>query len=309
MNPVRVGVVGYDRLGKRVADAVRLQPDMVLAGVAESDPVRLRLLRHHALPSAADDLADWAAGCDVLVDCRGGLPPLPVPVVHVPGVAGAGVLYGPGTPGERLAGRPDVRVACADAVALLRLLAALAQWQPFTRLFSSCACRAAHATEHHGASIDALEPVFAEPAEDADLEELLRRHVAEWHVRRTRVPYTHSHLHMIKLDCVRPPAPDVVRAALRSARRVLTSAVARGLTDTGQLQEHFRDVGRPWADRPEVFVWEESVAVTGNSLVLMADVGPEATPVPDVIDAVRYRCRPSVADAAGVTDRALGLRR
>jgi glyceraldehyde-3-phosphate dehydrogenase/erythrose-4-phosphate dehydrogenase len=34
-NKVSVGVNGYGVIGKRVADAVRLQPDMVLVGVSD----------------------------------------------------------------------------------------------------------------------------------------------------------------------------------------------------------------------------------------------------------------------------------
>ena len=37
MNRIRVAVNGYGVIGKRVADAVRLQDDMALAGVAEED--------------------------------------------------------------------------------------------------------------------------------------------------------------------------------------------------------------------------------------------------------------------------------
>src|SRR6056297_3008115 len=35
---IRVGVNGYGTIGKRVADAVRLQPDMELIGVAKTRP-------------------------------------------------------------------------------------------------------------------------------------------------------------------------------------------------------------------------------------------------------------------------------
>ena len=34
-NIIRVGVYGYGVIGKRVADAVRLQPDMELVGVSD----------------------------------------------------------------------------------------------------------------------------------------------------------------------------------------------------------------------------------------------------------------------------------
>ena len=36
--PIQVAVNGYGTIGKRVADAVRLQPDMELLGVAKTSP-------------------------------------------------------------------------------------------------------------------------------------------------------------------------------------------------------------------------------------------------------------------------------
>src|ERR1700761_3342830 len=38
MNTIRVGVVGYGTIGKRIADAIVAQPDMRLAGVSIRNP-------------------------------------------------------------------------------------------------------------------------------------------------------------------------------------------------------------------------------------------------------------------------------
>lgn len=90
MNPrerIRVAVNGYGVIGKRVADAVALQPDMTLAGVcdvaADWRP-RMALAKAYALFGATADhatamravgldvagtLGDLLARADVLVDC------------------------------------------------------------------------------------------------------------------------------------------------------------------------------------------------------------------------------------------------
>ena len=48
---VRVAVLGYGVIGKRVADAVRLQPDMELVGVADvATDYRVKAAVVHGLP-------------------------------------------------------------------------------------------------------------------------------------------------------------------------------------------------------------------------------------------------------------------
>ncbi|HCG0413741.1 TPA: type II glyceraldehyde-3-phosphate dehydrogenase, partial [Pseudomonas aeruginosa] len=87
MNKVRVAVNGYGVIGKRVADAVALQEDMALAGVADVvHDYRLQVAAQRAFPiyaataeaaqsmraaglPVAGDLADLLANADVVVDC------------------------------------------------------------------------------------------------------------------------------------------------------------------------------------------------------------------------------------------------
>jgi len=79
---IKVGVVGYGTIGKRVADAVLLQPDMELVGVTiNSYNYRMSSaaragIRLFALSSAASfpvpiagTFKDLLAACDVIVDC------------------------------------------------------------------------------------------------------------------------------------------------------------------------------------------------------------------------------------------------
>jgi glyceraldehyde-3-phosphate dehydrogenase (NAD(P)) len=185
----------------------------------------------------------------------------------------------------------------------------LAHLPPAERLFSSCARRVGHAANRGSSQVDALEPVFALPHEDADLQSLLGSFVEMVHMRRTNVPYTHSHLHHIKLDLKSPTSRESVVDALRRAPRVRLAAGASRFPDTGRLQEFDRDLGRPRGDRPEVFVWEESVAVQQRSVFMTVDVDPDATPIPELIDAVRCLARRdlSPAEIMGITDRSLGI--
>jgi glyceraldehyde-3-phosphate dehydrogenase (NAD(P)) len=108
------------------------------------------------------------------------------------------------------------------------------------------------------------------------------------YVRRTRVPYTHSHLHHLKIDLAAPLPRAAVLDAFRDHSRIRVAAGEAGFPHTARVQEYDRDLGRPRGDRPEVFVWEETVAVVGRSVFLTADVSPDAAPVPDIIDAILH---------------------
>ena len=86
MSTIRVGINGYGVIGKRVADAVALQPDMEVVGVADTATdyrVELARLRGHALfgstPQATvamgatgleptGELGELLANIDVIVD-------------------------------------------------------------------------------------------------------------------------------------------------------------------------------------------------------------------------------------------------
>jgi hypothetical protein len=98
--------------------------------------------------------------------------------------------------------------------------------------------------------------------------------------------------------------------ALRRGSRILVGAARDGFTDTASVQEFYRDLGGRWPDRYATFVWEESVQVDGDALLLMADVCPETTAVPEILDAVRLLSgwTGSVAECRARTDAGLRIR-
>ena len=123
MSGALVGVVGYNQIGKRVADAIAAAPDLQLAGVYERDARRREVIRARQVPLVTEELEAWAAGCAVVVVCEPISAELTMrtvfaPLVHI--------------------GQSGLSVPCADALAFVRLLTCL---PPVNRLFSSCARR------------------------------------------------------------------------------------------------------------------------------------------------------------------------
>ena len=280
------------------------QPDLRLAGVHETDLERIKVLRARGISWSTGDVQDWAASCGALVVCRPGVPALAGRVVYSPEVSAACPMLSGACWSSEIR---QLRVPCADALAFCRLLTHL---PPVERLFSSCARRAGHATDHRWARVDALEPLFDLPGDDADLRALLAPRVPAVYVRRTLLPYTHSHLHHLKLDLRTPLNREAALDALRRAPRRAWRQVEADFPTRGTCRNTIGTWGER-GDRPEVFVWEETVEIVERRLFLTMDVNPDAAPIPDLIDAVRRLARIdlSLAEISRLTDLSLAIGR
>lgn len=314
MSLLRVAVAGLDRQGRRLADLLRTQADFSLSGTYDNWPDHLEAARRMGLPVAVS-LEEMVGECDVLVHLG---------LDHVPqierSIISRATLVAPRMPRNSVVftvlqapslGGPVVQIPSANALAFGRLMRALHPFGPVNRFFASTFCRAGHATDAAAGSVDALEPLFDDDAEQADLQTLFQGIVPSYHVRRVRGPCTHADLHMIKIDFADAIDASAILAALRTVPRLIVAAARDGFTDTAQVQEFYRDMGAAHRDRHAVFIWEESVQVDASSLMLMANVCPDATPVPELFDAIRLcgRAELSLAEVVARTDAGLRLPR
>ena len=287
---IRVSVIGYDLLGKRIADAVAQQPDMDLAGVFDDDPSCQSMVMHRGyslLPGPPDQLVPPG---DVAVLCRTDGYVVDTPVIYAAYVrSSTGQLFTPLSRAADVAGQSCVRVALPDVIALGRILQAIDSLASVERLFASIIVRSGHATERSAGSVDALEPLPEDAHMTRQMTEAFGPRVPCFRITRVRAPYSHSHLHTVKLDLDKQLDRQLMLDALAREPRILIGSAADGFATTADIQEFFRNGSRPRGDRPEVFVWEESIMVKGQSLCLMMDVCQEATSVLDTIDALRLR--------------------
>jgi glyceraldehyde-3-phosphate dehydrogenase (NAD(P)) len=309
---IRVRLVGYDLVGKRIADAVACQEDMELSGVLDDDLQRRRLIVAQGLPVLEDERSASFGDSDVAVVCREDRPVKGVTVVYASHFAvEEGVLFSPLTGAGHVFGQRHVRVASPDVIALARLVKAVAPIAGVERLYANVITRAGHATQQAAGNVDSLEPLPADGPTTSQLARVLGRVVGRVYVSRVRAPYTRSHLHTIKLDLDVAVERQAVLNALREAPRVLVASAADGFGTTADVQEFFRNSPRRRSDRPELFVWEESVMSDKQRLYLLADVCQEATSIPETIDAIRLSQSRSVDPAESIrrTDAALGIGR
>lgn len=309
---VRVCVVGYDLIGKRIADAVACQQDMELVHVVEDDPQRHPFIAARGFPLSRHfpDPCVGTRTIDIAVLCRndGCLPEIPVVLAsHLR--REEGMLFSPTTAPERVLGQMCVRIPSPDVIAVGRLVKAISGLAGIERLFANTITRVGHATAVCSGSADAFEPLADDDIMNRQWSDSLAGWVLCHEMRRIRVPYTHSHLHVIKLDVDRLVEHSAVLDAIVHAPRLLLVSAADGFETTADLQEFFRDGSRLRFDRPEVVVWKESVTLRGRQLYLMMDVCQEATSIPETVDAIRLRQSASADgdDSVRQTDTALGI--
>ena len=341
-SPIRVAVNGYGVIGKRVADAVRLQDDMLLAGVADvtSDyriqtAVQLEIPLYGATEPAIaamreagitphGTLDDLVAACDVIVDCT----PKKVAGLNKERYAAAGrkaIFQG----GEKHAltgfsfvaslnyadalGRDLVRVVSCNTTALGRVVGTLhrAGLVRTTRavLFR---CGTDPWESHLNAPLNTVVPETSTPSHQGpDLQTILPD--LEIVTMAAKGPFDLGHVHFTMVETTRPTSVDEVRTILEGTPRIAFVRADDGIAGQNSIVELMRDLGRPRGDLWEVAVWEDALAVRpdGLEIYLVYHVPNEAIVIPETIDAIRAMTglETDAARSMAKTDASLGVQR
>ena len=98
------------------------------------------------------------------------------------------------------------------------------------------------------------------------------------------VPTTLAHVISFQADLASAATESAVLEALDCLPRVV---VGRGLRSTADVAEHFQDLGRYRRDRPEIYVWQESVVVERQTVYATISVHMESITIPETIDCIR----------------------
>ena len=337
---VRVAVNGYGVIGKRVADAVRAQPDMELAGVSDvttdyriktaavlglpvyaSVPEKVREMQAAGVP-VAGTLEDLLARIDVMVDCT----PKGIGAKNLARYRAAGVkaiLQG----GEKHAvtghsfvaqanyasalGRDATRVVSCNTTATVRTLGALLQAGLLGKARGVLIRRATDPWEaDHSGIMNTVVPEADIPSHQGPdaltvLPDLDVITVA------AKAAHTQCHLHYWIVELTRPASRDEVLDAFRVAPRIASVRMSDGIVALNSTVDLMRDLGRPRGDLWEVALWEDVLAVHGREAMYTYQVFNEAIVVPESVDAIRALVGEVRDGAVSIarTDEALGMRR
>jgi glyceraldehyde-3-phosphate dehydrogenase (NAD(P)) len=334
-----VAVNGYGIIGKRVADAVKLQPDMELIGVSDvvSDyrvktAVARNLPVYTSLPEKANEmkaagipvagtLDDLLAQVDAVVDCT----PKGIGALNLGRYRAAGVkavLQG----GEKhnvtghsfvaqanyetALGRDNTRVVSCNTTSIVRTLGALRDAGLLTRARGVLVRRATDPWESDHSGI--MNTVVPEPHIPSHQGPDAQTVIPELDVVTiaAKACHTQTHNHYWVVELARPASRDEVLDVFRATPRLAFIRVADGLVALNSTVELMKDLGRPRGDMWEVALWEDILTINGSEAYYTYQVYNEAIVVPESIDAIRALTG-IVEDgrqSMRITDETLGLR-
>lgn len=337
---IRVAVNGYGVIGKRVADAVRLQPDMELVGVADvvtdyrvKAAAVLGLPIYAALPEKVNDmkgagipvqgtLDDLLAQVDVVVDCT----PKGIGAKnreHYRAVGVKAIFQG----GEKhsLTGhsfvaqanyettieREATRVVSCNTTSIVRTLTALRDAGLLRKARGVLMRRATDPWESdHSGVMNTMVPEPHIPSHQGPDAQTVVPDLDVITIA-AKAAHTQSHNHYWVVELSRAASREEVLEAFRAVPRIALIRMHDGIVALNSTIELMKDLGRPRGDMWEVALWEDVLTVQGNEVYYTYQVFNEAIVIPENVDAIRALAG-TIKDgreSMRMTDETLGIRR
>jgi len=335
---VRVAVNGYGVIGKRIADAIVVQDDMELVGVADvvSDwRVKVAVEKGYPVyastPEAAEgmsaagiplsgNLDDLLERVDVIADAT----PKKVAAANLEKYRAAkvkSIFQG----GEKHSltghsfvaqanyasalGRDATRVVSCNTTSIVRTLGALKNAGLLKKARGVLIRRATDPWESdHSGVMNTVVPETVIPSHQGPDAQTVDPELDVVTIA-LKAAHTTSHLHAWSVELTRPATKEEVLDAFRVAPRIAFLRASEGVFALNSTIEMMADLGRPRGDMWEVGLWEDSLTVMDKEAFYNYQVYNQAIVVPETIDAIRAITGIEKDGAASIakTDRAMGL--
>lgn len=335
---VRVAVNGYGVIGKRVADAVAMQEDMELVGIADVANdwrIKVAVKKGYSVyasnPEAADNmraagislvgtLDDLLKQIDVVVDAT----PKNIAATNLEKYHAAGVksifqggekhsLTGHSFVAQAnyatALGRDTTRVVSCNTTSIVHTLGALKQAGLLKKARGVLIRRATDPWESdHSGIMNTVVPETTIPSHQGPDAQTV---IPDLDVVTIAVVAAHttSHLHAWSVELTRVATKDEVLAAFSAVPRIAFLRATDGVVALNSTLELMADLGRPRGDMWEVGLWEDSLTVKGNEVFYNYQVYNQAIVVPETIDAIRALTgiENDGMKSIAKTDKAMGL--
>jgi len=312
VDKIKVGIVGYGTIGKRVADAVLLQDDMELVGVtAHSYNYRMisaavKNIPMYKWPEAGDlnglkmtgEFDELLKQSDIIVDCspkpKGAenkekyyLPNNKKVIYQGGEKAGvAEVSFTAQCNYQEALNKDHIRVVSCNTTGLCRTLNAIKSKYGIEAVHATMIRRGADPWDIRHGPINAIVPVLELPSHHGpDVKTVL--HDMPIFTTALSVSSTLMHMHTVTVDCTETPDVNEVIKLFENTTRVRMVDNASKVRSTAEIMEFAKDLGRDRSDMPEIVVWKEAVGVTGNKLLYVQAIHQESDVVCENIDAIR----------------------
>ncbi|MFH0860005.1 MAG: type II glyceraldehyde-3-phosphate dehydrogenase [Candidatus Altiarchaeota archaeon] len=339
MDKIKVGINGYGTIGKRVADAVNLQDDMVVSGVTKTKPdwiaklaVKKGFRIYGAIPEAVENfkkekvpmqgtIEDLVKASDLIVDCSPGkksgeknkedyYKKAKIKAIFQGGEKAhiADVSFSALRNYDQAINKDYVRVVSCNTTGLCRTLGAVKDSFGIKKARVILIRRGPDPGNTKSGPVNAIvpNPVTVPSHHGPDVVTVMPdlNIVTVGFV----VPTTLMHLQTLMVELKKDAKSEDVIKTFEKTRRVRLVSADEGLTSTAQIMELARDLYGPRSDMMEICVWRESVNVKGGELYYTQAIHQESDVVPENIDAIRAMFNLMPAEKSiEKTDRALGI--
>ena len=314
MKKIRVGIVGYGTIGKRVADAVRLQDDMELVGVtgrtynwrirsAHRKGIPIYVMPEHELSgrpgiAIAGTFEELLGKIDIVVDTS----PKKIGAEHkekvyIPRKMKA-IFQGGEKPKvadvsfvaqcnyDECRGKQFIRVVSCNTTGLCRTLNLVHKKYGIKEVYATMIRRGADPWDVENGPINGIIPVLEMPSHHGpDVQSVL--HDVKIFTTAMSVSTTLMHVHTIIAECVKTPVLDEVIQDFNATSRIRVVYNESKVGSTAEIMELAKDIGYDRGDMPEICIWKEAVGVVGNKLLYMQAIHQESDVVCENIDAIR----------------------
>jgi len=336
---VRVALNGYGTIGKRVADAVALQNDMALVGIAKTkpdyeafvaagkgydiyavDPVKAESKFKAAGIPMAGSSKDMIKKADIVVDAApGGIgeenkkiyDKMGKPAIFQGGEKHelAGTSFNAAANYDEAIGKDFVRVVSCNTSALCRLVYAIDTAFGIKNALVTLVRRGGDPDDIKRGPINAIvpDPITLPSHHGPDVQTVLP-HI-KISTAALKVPTTLMHTHSVHFSVDGTPTRDQVLGALKKWRRLWLIPGWYNIKSTGDIMEMGRVLGRPKGDMMENCIYEDSVSADGDSIELFQAVHQESDVIPENIDCIRAMMgmEKDKKKSMDRTDRSLGI--
>ncbi|NHN41595.1 type II glyceraldehyde-3-phosphate dehydrogenase [Halorubellus sp. JP-L1] len=313
---IQVAVNGYGTIGKRVADAVRAQPDMEVVGVAKTRPnfeAETAVEKGYPLYAAIEDrielfddagielagtVDELVAEADVVVDaCPSGVGADNVSMYRehdTPALLQGGesadavdVSFNARSNYDDARDADVVRVVSCNTTGLSRLVAPLEEAYGVEKVRATLVRRGGDPAQTDRGPINDIlpDPVSLPSHHGPDVNTIFPD--LDIDTLGLKVPATLMHMHSINVTLADRPSADAVRDLLEDESRTFVIPEHMDIDGAGAIKEYAQDVGRPRADVWENCIWGESITMEGDDLYLFQAIHQESDVVPENVDAIR----------------------
>ncbi|SDC99408.1 type II glyceraldehyde-3-phosphate dehydrogenase [Natrinema hispanicum] len=313
---LQVAINGYGTIGKRVADAVRQQPDMEVLGVAKTRPnfeAETAIDKGFSLYAAVEErehLFD-EAGLEIAGPVEDLVDEADVVVDATPSGIGAQnkelyeeydtpALYQGGEDADLVdvsfnarsnfaeaADADHVRVVSCNTTGLSRVIAPLREAYGVEKVRATLVRRGGDPGQTDRGPINDIlpNPVTIPSHHGPDVETIFDD--LDIDTLGMKVPATQMHMHSLNISLEEEVDADDVRELFADESRLFLIPERMNIDGSGKLKEYALDAGRPRGDLWENCIWEESISTVGNDLYLFQGIHQESDVVPENVDAIR----------------------